>query len=276
MEFVYNGITFKFKDSFKLLPLGLDKLLKDFNIQIDGLVGKLPFNHSWMSASNIFYKGTLPEWLNHLEKQLISMNVIVNNEFSIQQYCYEYNKVDCIGLHELIYSFFHLLVKEFKIDFSYCVTLPQLAMEVFRSVFLKSNKLIRLLSTQHYNFIKEAYKGANVSVYKPYGEHLYAYDINSLYPYCMLKDMPVGTPKPYNIEKGLENFFGFATAEVMCPSDFKVPVLPLKTVINGVEKLVFPTGTFKGTFFSEELKYAQQLGYTIKLIKGLVILGNSS
>lgn len=52
IEFVHNGITFKFKDSFKLMPLGLDKLLKDFNIQVDGLTGKLPFNHDWMSASS--------------------------------------------------------------------------------------------------------------------------------------------------------------------------------------------------------------------------------
>lgn len=160
-------------------------------------------------------------------------------------------------------------MKEYKIDFSHCVTLPQLAMEVFRSVYLKSNKLIRLLSNRHYNFIKEAFRGANVSVYKPYGEKLYAYDVNSLYPYCMLKPMPVGTPKPYDVSMGLQDFFGFAYAEVTCPEDIKIPVLPLKTMVNGTEKLIFPTGVFKGTFFSEELKYAEKLGYSIKLIRGL-------
>src|SRR5690606_110725 len=63
--------------------------------------------------------------------------------------------------------------------------------------------------------------------------------------------------------------YGFAEAEVTAPTDLKIPVLPLKTTVNGVEKLIFPTGTFKGTFFSEELRYAQSLGYKIKLIKAL-------
>jgi hypothetical protein len=48
-DFLYNDIKFKFKDSFKLLPFGLDKLLKAFNINVDGLVGKLPFDHSWIN-----------------------------------------------------------------------------------------------------------------------------------------------------------------------------------------------------------------------------------
>lgn len=269
IEFYHNGYIFRFKDSFKLLPLGLDKLLKDFNIEVNGLKGKLPFEHSWMSASNLFYKGDLPDWLQGHEKELKSMGVIKRNKFSIQRYCEIYNKIDCEGLHKLIYKFFYTLVCEFKIDFSSCVTLPQLSMEVFRSKFLKNNKTIRLLSDRHYRFIKQAYKGANVSVYKPYGEHLYAYDVNSLYPFCMLKDMPVGTPKPYDVSKGLENLFGFAEAEVACPSNLNIPVLPVKAVINGTEKLVFPTGTFKGVFFSEELKYAETLGYSIKLIRGL-------
>jgi hypothetical protein len=267
ISFNYNGYLFHFKDSFKLMPHGLDKLLKDFNIDVGGLTGKLPFDHSWINSSNLNYVGTIPSWLSYMEKELKSLGVIQNNEFSIERYCYEYNKVDNIGLHKLIYKFFYTLVEEFKIDFSHCITLPQLSLEVFRSKFLKNNKTIRLLSTHHYNFIKQAFYGSNVSVYKPFGENLYAYDINSLYPYCMLKDLPVSTPKPYDVSKGLENFFGFAYCEVTAPSDLKIPVLPLKAMINGSEKLIFPTGTFRSTYFSEELKYAKELGYSIKLIR---------
>jgi hypothetical protein len=185
ISFEHNGYSFIFKDSFKLLPMSLDKLLKDFNIEVDGFTGKLPFNHSWVNAENLYYKGPTPDWLSHAEKELEIMGVIQNNEFSIKRYCLEYNKIDTIGLHKLVFKFFYTLVKEFKIDFSFCCTLPQLSMEIFRSKFLKGNKIIRLLSTQHHKFISEAYKGANVSVYKPYGENLYAYDVNSLYPYCM-------------------------------------------------------------------------------------------
>lgn len=264
-EFSYNGYNFKFKDSFKILPFGLHRLLTDFNINVNGLVGKLPFNHSWMNKNRVFYSGPTPDWLTSID--LSTIYVIKDGIFYIERYCYHYNKIDCVALHKLIYEFYFQLVKDFNIDFSYCITLPQLSMEVFRTIFLKGNKVIRLLSNRHYNFFLDAYKGANVSVYKPYGEKLYAYDVNSLYPYCMLKDMPVGTPRPYNIENGLNSFFGIAYAKVSCPNTLKIPVLPLKTKINGVEKLIFPTGTFNGTFFSEELKYAAQLGYKITLLK---------
>jgi hypothetical protein len=270
IEFNYNGYLFRFKDSFKLMPMSLDKLLKDFGININGLTGKLPFNHTWMSASNIFYKGKTPEWLSHLEEQLVSLGVIINNEFSIQRYCEIYNRIDCEGLYKLIYEFFYTLVKDFKIDYSFCCTLPQLGLEVFRSKFLKGNKVIRLLSNRHFNFIKRSYHGSIVSVFKPYGEKLFGYDINSLYPYCMLLPMPTGSPRPYDCSKGLEGLeIGFVEAEVTCPKDLKIPVLPLKVNINGTDKLIYPTGTFSGVFYSAELKYAKELGYEIKLIKGL-------
>jgi hypothetical protein len=217
IEFSFNGYKFIFKDSFKLMPLALDKLLKDFNINVKGLVGKLPFDHSWMSASNLYYKGDLPAWLLGHEKELKSLGVIKRNKFSIQRYCSIYNRIDCEGLHHLIFKFFHTLVVEFKIDFSQCVTLPQLSMMLFRAVHLKSNKLIRLLSDRHHRFFKQAFYGSNVSVYKPYGEHLYYYDVNSLYPWAMLQCMPVGSPKPYDVTKGLEGFFGIAEAEVITP-----------------------------------------------------------
>lgn len=34
MKFDYNDYTFEFKDSYKLMPLGLDKLIKDFKMTV--------------------------------------------------------------------------------------------------------------------------------------------------------------------------------------------------------------------------------------------------
>lgn len=268
LQFDFNGLEFKFMDSFKLMPMGLDKLMKDFHIQVGDFSGKLPFNHEWMNASNLHYEGAIPDWLEDHYPTLIQLGMQVH-PFSIQSYCEHYNRIDCEGLHKLISKFFHQFSIDLKLDLTHCVTLPQLCMELFRSHWLDSDNTIRLLSDQHYNFIKKAYKGANVSVYKPYGEHLYAYDINSLYPYVMKKPMPVGTPKPYDISKGLGGLFGFAEAVVICPSELKIPVLPMKAKINGSEKLIFPTGEFRGVFFSEELKYAESLGYKITLVKAI-------
>ena len=41
-----------------------------------------------------------------------------------------------------------------------------------------------------YNDIKQAYYGGITEVYKPYGENFYYYDVNSLYPFASLNDMP--------------------------------------------------------------------------------------
>jgi hypothetical protein len=45
-KFDYNGYTFVFKDSYKIIPLSLNEIIKGFNISVNDFSGKLPFNHS--------------------------------------------------------------------------------------------------------------------------------------------------------------------------------------------------------------------------------------
>jgi hypothetical protein len=72
---------------------------------------------------------------------------------------------------------------------------------------------------------------------------------------------PIG-PDPigfFNFE--LDNLFGFLEATVHCRITLYTPVLPFKTMNN---KILFTTGTFKGYFFSEELKLTKKKGYIIE------------
>ncbi len=62
----------------------------------------------------------------------------------------------------------------------------------------------------------------------------------------------------------LENFFGFCLAEITTPKNILKPLLPYK--FKG--KTIFPTGTWIGVYFSEELKEVVDRGYKVKLIKG--------
>lgn len=109
-------------------------------------------------------------------------------------------------------------------------------------------------------------------MYIPYGEGLYIYDVNSLYPSVMeSNDMPGGEPVWHSdlSEKTsgmkLHEMFGFIKALVVCPDDMQRPFLPYR----GEEKtLFFPTGTFDGVYFSEELKYAVTLGYRVYPLSG--------
>ncbi|XLR65359.1 hypothetical protein S83_016031, partial [Arachis hypogaea] len=47
-------------------------------------------------------------------------------------------------------------------------------------------------------FIRRGYYGGHSDVYKPHGENLFYYDVNSLYPFVMKTlPMPGGEPKWY-------------------------------------------------------------------------------
>ena len=97
-------------------------------------------------------------------------------------------------------------------------------------------------------------------------KELYYYDVNSLYPKAMLNPMPYEILKFYPDMTfiKLDDFFGFCLAEIECPEDIKIPLLPHK--YNN--KTIFPTGKWIAIYFSEELKAVASHGYKITLIKG--------
>lgn len=78
--------------------------------------------------------------------------------------------------------------------------------------------------------------------------------------------MPGGIPVWHsNLESmGLDSMFGFIEAYVECPKS--INFLPFRDKKDGT--LIFPTGTFVGVYYSEELKYARDIGYTIIPING--------
>jgi len=117
------------------------------------------------------------------------------------------------------------------------------------------------------NFIRDSYYGGGTDVYKAYGENLHYYDVNSLYPYAMLKPMPHNLKYTKLIDltkRSLASFFGFALVEVNCPLNMLRPVLPF----HKEGKTIYPVGNWSGVYFSEELKAVEKLGYEIRLIKG--------
>ena len=59
----------------------------------------------------------------------------------------------------------------------------------------------------------------------------YLYDINSLYPYAMMQELPIGNPKfingNFNIDETLKDKVGFLYVRVECP-DQNIPFLPFR------------------------------------------------
>ena len=112
------------------------------------------------------------------------------------------------------------------------------------------------------DFLRRAYFGGAVDYYKASFvrgiNKLFHYDVVSLYPYAMLKSMPISIIERIDKLTTLDNFFGFVECEVSCKADrVKVPVLPHP--INN--KNVYGHGTWSGVYFSEEIRACLKVGY---------------
>lgn len=129
-----------------------------------------------------------------------------------------------------------------------------------------------IISGEIYKFIKEGYTGGIVEVYRASSKNIYSYDINSLYPYAMHRyDMPVGQPTYFDGDISLKhkNPFGFFEVSVEAPVSLNVPILQHKinTSTGGIRTLT-PVGTWKGVYFSEEIKNAEKAGYKFTIHRG--------
>lgn len=109
------------------------------------------------------------------------------------------------------------------------LTISKLAYNIFNRDYL--DKEILLNNKQSiYDEIKLAYYGGITEVYKPYGENLYYYDVNSLYPFVALQDMPgIHCIKKNFINKDVDiyDIFGFFYCEIESNYDY-VGLLPVR------------------------------------------------
>jgi hypothetical protein len=122
-----------------------------------------------------------------------------------------------------------------------------------------------ILTKSERSDITNEYYGGDVEVCIPEGFNLHYYDVNSLYPFSMLNDMPVGEPV-YTTDPDLNNIFGFVEVEVTAPTNLKYPVLPYRTKEGLIIK---PVGNWTGWYFTEEIKMAvNEYGYTAKVLQG--------
>lgn len=149
------------------------------------------------------------------------------------------------------------------------LTISGIAMNIFLHKYYDiENKPIPLVNkAKIFEDIKSSYHGGRTEVYIPRITKGYYYDVNSLYPYAALNPMP-GLNSEYfecytsNIPLTPE-LFGFFYCKIKTPDNY-LGLLPVKTK----KGLIFPIGEWEGCYFSEELKFAQENGYEITILKG--------
>ena len=238
---VYSGkrMLFRVRDSLNLLPASLDALSKNLCPEL-GVKGNIDHN-----------------------------NLSMTNMESQKKILLDYMKQDILLLGGVMLKAQEIYWKLFQVDIESKITLASLALSIFRLKYYDaSNWPIHIPNKNEDSFIRLAYYGGHTDAYKPYGENLYYYDVNSLYPFVMKEfPMPGGVPVWHRNLDGmdLDSMFGFIEAYVECPKTINKPFLPYR---NKENTLIFPTGEFVGVYFSEELKYARDIGYTVIPISG--------
>ena len=118
----------------------------------------------------------------------------------------------------MLVKFNQLIFDKFQLNINKSLTLSSLAMTIFKVHYMEENSIFQLLGKVEED-IRESYTGGAVDVFIPHNfnpkiynynypkeqlnrlqeagianETLYYYDVNSLYPFCMLQDLPVGRP----------------------------------------------------------------------------------
>lgn len=269
ITFKFSNYYLHFRDSYLLLPSSLKKLAKGFNVEDKGIFPYLFVNNKIIDLN---YKGAVPSFDKFIDLDY-SKYLNYKKEIKIwdlKKECINYCNNDVIILHKIINIFSNFIFENIRLDVLKYPTLSSLAFAIYRRKFIEKYK-IPIINGQMFSDIKDGYTGGSVEVFKPYGENIYNYDVNSLYPYVMREyKMPIGTPMFFegDILKYIKNPFGFFYVDIITPEKENIPFLQKRVKINNSIKTISPLGNWTGWYFSEEINKAKELGYKIKIIKG--------
>lgn len=147
------------------------------------------------------------------------------------------------------------------------LTLASTAMNLFKAIYLGETRYYRMPE----DIIKKcfrAYYGGRTEVFARGTDYeVTTDDYNSLYPsIAAVIDLP--DPNSFRVNRinslhYITNYTGCATVRVYCP-EMMYPLLPYRRADG---KVIFPTGTFEGTYTNLELIEALRLGYKILEVK---------
>ena len=267
-----------FRDSYLLLSHSLKDLGVVFNVEHKGIFphrfvnNKIGLNYEGPVPGFSFFDGiSLQEYKNYQLKYLnkIKQSYLWNLKREIISYCEQ----DCRTLYQILSVFHEQVFTYFEVDFLKFSTLSSLSLGIYRTHFLLSNQQIPLIGGDMFKDLHYGYTGGSVDVYSPYGENVYRYDVNSLYPDVMLNNlMPVGLPVYFegNISLLETRPFGIFKVKVKCLEGMNKPVLQHRIIAEYGARTISPIGFWEGTYFSEEIFNSVQLGYQVQIVRGYI------
>lgn len=178
----------------------------------------------------------------------------------------QYSIQDSVSLLKAINKARNYYFDEYRVDLIKAVSTSSLSLLIYRTKFQKIE--IPILKRNLDTKIRSSYFGGSSDYYIFYGKNLKFYDVNSLYSYAMLNEMPLIFLGEFNGDEfKIEDIFGFVECIIETPDNInngeQIPLLIAK--ING--KICHPIGKWKGTYFSEEIKAVIKHGYKVKITK---------
>jgi DNA polymerase type B, organellar and viral len=267
-----NKYQIKFKDSLLLLLNSLDKLSKSFKVENP----KSLFPHFFVNENNLDYIGEVPDhkyFKNVNLKKYSEYKSKFNNNWNLKKECIKYCNLDCISLYQILFKFNDLIFSNFGKNIHHYPTLPGLAINIFKSNFMKEENIPKL-SGKIANDIRTGYTGGAVDMYIPKSKpevKIKCYDVNSLYPSQMQSQlMPIGSPTYFegNILKINPNAFGFFYCKIKTPDNILHPILQTHVKTDNGMRTISPIGTWEDMLFSAEINNAIKYGYEFEVLWG--------
>jgi DNA polymerase type B, organellar and viral len=275
----YEGKTIVFKDSLLLLTKDLRSLCKSYNVQSSK--GYFPY-----LLNNINYIGLIPYqqlWpgIPHQEYSIL-FEQFKDKEWNFRDEAIKYCIQDCIALHQVLVKFNKLIFTEFSVNIHRSLTLPSLAMRIYKSGFMPENTIYQINGPVEKD-IRESYTGGAVDVYKPFfnsntsGNNpssiklMKCYDVNALYPFIMTyTPSPIGKPIAFTGDiRAIEpNAFGYFYCEISSPTYLEHPILQRRIKTSQGIRTIAGLGSWTGWVYSKEMDNAIKFGYTFKIIRG--------
>lgn len=114
--------------------------------------------------------------------------------------------------------------EKLDVDIAKVVSAPSLSLLIFRRKFL--SEPIPILGRKLDTVIRPSYFGGSTDFFTRHANNVKYYDVNSLYPFAMLNDMPgdyLGKLDPKTTN--LDNVFGFVEVIISAPADMVNPLL---------------------------------------------------
>lgn len=275
-------------------------------------VSKGSFPHEWMRsntvedlAEKLKYVGPVPE-AKHWPGGQLPEDCPEGSEWNLEEYSKRYLRSDCACLRalsdvflDLMYDLGHEVDSAIDINPLKFMTGPQMSFDIWRRM-CDPDVEIEVPGDRKdlYEFIRESLVGGRTLCLRSRNtkEKLCYIDVNSLYPYAMLKKFPTGKHREATQEDfdagNFEDLLGIYKVEVFVDEEVRKIIVPpiicaRGHVIDGL-RWGFPVpadldpsnirkninvtslNSWVGTYTSIDLDNARKLGYKFKFISGIV------